>query len=642
MIKFGYLKGYNSYNVPTFTSDTARDEFFDNITGLVEIDAYYPPYFTNVIKTDINEVPQSSPFNFVILVHNEKYYYYFIDNIRYINEELYEVQITMDTTLTHMFDVKIKDCVITRNSINRWITENNIKRINREYIRENLSEGVFEVSNFNRDSEISWAIILISREWFSQSSVHIPSTRIPSNAKLYVENQGFRDEYDLGYVILTLPLIPGSLQINSTTVNSSHNKTVGDFIDNPFVLNMYIINNDIMDKVFNITEKHYDTTTHIYHFTVPGGTPTLLPDWEDTSGTYDSNILPMTYYIMDKNLKNFDIKDYNIKGVSFENNDSVGVNFNSKFIPQLIDENYYQIEYGNYTGFSSYPLHQSKSLKFTLNREIAFTNCDLLFSIKDSIDTTNKFNVNISAMSSALDLITDQWKQYQAQNKGTLSTGLKLQYKNSLYSTAKNALLNTLGMHQAGSRADLYERMSAENPRALGMRAGALTANQQFISGAVKFATGITDGLMQAYNIKKNYDINKENLEYAPDISKSTTSYYTEFLSDVNAPFLKETTVSDIETVAHKLELYGYKQNKQQIYTTSKTIDTIEKNRYYYNCLELRINDYELLSFVASDVMNNFVERLSNGVRLFDMTHNNNLSDNLIYDNVELEEITNG
>ena len=74
MIKFGYLEGYNKFNQISFSTKDEQEDYFDDLV-VKEIDAYYPPYYTNVIKVDISDVPQTAPINFIILVHNNKYYY---------------------------------------------------------------------------------------------------------------------------------------------------------------------------------------------------------------------------------------------------------------------------------------------------------------------------------------------------------------------------------------------------------------------------------------------------------------------------------------------------------------------------------------------------------------------------------------
>lgn len=645
MIKFGYLKGYNSYNVPAFQNASARDNFFDNIDNLVELDAYYPPYFTNVIKVLNSEVPQSQPFNFVILVHNNKYYYYFIDNIQYLDEDIYNVQITLDTTLTYMFDVKIKDCIITRNSINRWING----EINRNYIRENLSEGHFNVINLNIRDCMKWLIIARSTTGRTTS--------------IWKDGASF----DIGYEILFIPLFE-NFPSNSNDTNyylryddgtyygyhvyTQPQNVIDEFIDDPTVLNIYIIKNESVDKnVVNIiSQGQYDFPSYGVKNCLIWGLGCKRVSPNDTDIQRETAIEPITITNVDYcykfntiDFKLFEIisSNFTINNENIIKNTNVNTPFNIKYVPQILDENYYQVEYGDCKGFSSYPLHKMKYNSYKLYNSYNPTNSDNIYAIvgvNNGVETdVLEYNTACVSLSSQMELITDAWKTYQAQNKGTLSTGLKLQYTNTLYKTVTSTIKNVLGVSQADAQYEMWGK-----PRRNSLKVSKLQAKQQSAMGALDTDIGIADGLMQAYNIKKNYDINKENLEYTPDISKGTTSLYSELICKYSYPYIKTLVVEDIETVASKLELYGYKQNKQQIYTSSKTIDTIEKNRYYYNCLEMRINDYELLTFVASDIMNNFIERLSNGVRIFDMSHNNNLADNLIYDNVELEEITNG
>ena len=160
MYKIGYIKGYDAFNTMHFADLSSQQAFFNNHTTIT-IDAYYPPHYTNVISVDSTQVPLTQQYNFVIIISNSRYYYYFINSIEYINEDLYNIHIEMDTVQTFMFYATIESAVQTRDSIKRWIGN----KINRDYIRENVSKGDFfeyEQGYFNVDK---WVIILSTKDY---------------------------------------------------------------------------------------------------------------------------------------------------------------------------------------------------------------------------------------------------------------------------------------------------------------------------------------------------------------------------------------------------------------------------------------------------------------------------------------------
>ena len=346
MIKLGYLDGYNALNVPKFANEETRDTVFDENYVLYSIDAYYPPYYTNVIKLDTTEVPQSTPINFVILVHNEKYYYYFVDKFRYVNEEIYEIVINMDTALTHMFDYKITNALITRKSINRW----NGTEINRNYVRENVSEGIMEVSSFEYRNPNKYLIVTSSKSYVD----------ISSPAGHYTINGGW---LDFGYYVYIFPLSPFPLN-QGATVHVFYNGDIQDhladiaydnnivklFNSDPDTISLIITESEYLDNVF--VEGWYEWTAYTECSLILK--PSML--------TSDIVTINGSRYV-GFNIRSLDMDNNLVFTDNFEftKNTSALSLFNWRYVPQLLDENYIQVEYGDINGFVSYPLHQSKS-----------------------------------------------------------------------------------------------------------------------------------------------------------------------------------------------------------------------------------------------------------------------------------------
>ena len=259
MIKFGYIAGYNSYNEIRFADVNTRDNYFDDKVTYT-VDAYYPPYYTNVIKIDKSDVPQTTPINFVILVNNNKYYYYFVDHFNYINEDIYEIVINMDTVLTHMFDFVVTQGTATRKSISRWITKNNILQINREYIRENVSEGYMEVSELTYKEPNKYLIVCSSHNYVDANtdSGHYTDTGV---------------KYEFGYYVYVFPIAPFNISEAATVAinnygtlvqNAMYGNQVEKFVVDPYTINMMIVESEYLDSIFH-TQWTY---TDLYHATL--------------------------------------------------------------------------------------------------------------------------------------------------------------------------------------------------------------------------------------------------------------------------------------------------------------------------------------------------------------------------------------
>lgn len=626
MIKLGYLEGYNSFNVPSFASKQARDTYFNNITGLVEIDAYYPPLYTNVIKLDITQVSQSVPYNFVILVHNSEYYYYFIDDIKYINEELYEIYINMDTILTYMFDIKITNGLINRKSIKRW---NSTGEINREYIRENLSEGIFDVDSYTYKNPNKYIIVTTSSHYGNEGDDYRKATYNINNTS-----------YSLGYYVFIIPIPSNLNNIYSSQALVALRKTghtdisvsnpadcINFFIDNPYVINMTYVESEYLDRLLNTSWQYVGLNNLICNINYPSEESIVK-----FNGSQQCCIAISTFP------SNIDTSNYNL----YVNNKLIGIKnttinrpFDFDCIPQIIDENYIQLKYGNITGFTSYPMHQSKSGVFKTYDITDVTTGNQGYYILDKNDDINKYNTFIFTTSTNFDLITDAWKQYQAQNKGTLSTGLQLQGVNTLYNTVKGVALPIASNKFYMARSEQYfEKDMQSMSDAYANRA--YSSRQQAVGG-------LSGGLMQGINVIANYKANKENLEFTPDTIKGRNSMLSMAFSKYLSPYIEVSCCKDIMACAKRLEEFGYKVNEVLQNSNGILINAINNVRYYYNCIGVNITSYKLLRFISNDLLNNFIERLSNNIRLFNIsiltTNNLNMSSCLQYDNVETEEI---
>ena len=628
MIYLGYLQGYDSFNVPRFRNSYLRDEYFKAHATSI-IDTYYPPYFTNIIKFSSSEFDISTPYNFLMLEINNKCYYYFIRDNIYLNEDCYEIHIEMDTILTFMWNVKINDGIITRKSIKRWNNSN----INREYCRENLSEGFFDNYSFN-EIDCYTCLIMSSTSDFNQDTYK--SYFRVNNVRLDVGC------YTLMYI--TIPTIYNNAYVMALTKIHFTNE------NNIEIAVMYY--QDYARRIFPVFTTPYINDVRICK--IPKANKDIIKDVVYTvnndevtdiyirvNGLDDFNTLSVNRLIK---YYNEYIGAFNISGIinnteylkqmpfSFSKNTHTGILFDKKFVPQIIDENYINLEFGSYNSSSKYPIHLLKSPQYQNNIKVDYSHGNLNYLISPPQDITNKYNCNVTNEASTMDIYNDAWKQYEALNKGTLSKGIQLNVANTIW---KNVSAMAGNQYSYSANKTLSETASSE----MMSNVFATKARGSEVSNYVQLG----NFAMDMANIKANLEITKSNLENAPDTTVNRGYALNVELINYNKIYEKIDIVNDIDAVGKKLEYYGYKVN--EVIHGDYTIDIINDIRYYYNLISLNCESYTLTCAISKTLIDNFIYRLRNGIRLFNYEHivnNQNMRDILQYDNVENEFIEEG
>ena len=141
MITLYYIPGISRSDTPVFSTVVEQNKYFSTyVPYSTNIDTgFYPPHYRNTIDISAEDFDQVDNCNYLSLVYKNKTYYYFVDSVMYVNESLVKLIVTMDTVQTYMFDVKFLKYERTRKLIARWVGD----KINRNYLRENVSQGLF-------------------------------------------------------------------------------------------------------------------------------------------------------------------------------------------------------------------------------------------------------------------------------------------------------------------------------------------------------------------------------------------------------------------------------------------------------------------------------------------------------------------
>lgn len=584
-IELMYVHGISYEDTPFFSNIERQSEYFYHHI-VKEIDtSYYPPKYKNSIKVDIGEdgdIEFNTKINYLRLVFKSKEYYYFIDKVEYISETTMILHVTMDVIQTYYFDIEIVSGIIERKMINRWIPSGSSSvpwSINRSYIRENVSEGVFEIPNFYNELNTDTSKYLIFGKFTKAPTQQ--TYDVPSIYHCEVSNGVYVPMFS-AYQYLFTPLFES--KVGNTNEDIRPLNTTVSYID--YVVDLYCCPFDCIDP------SHFNGPTAGTH-----------GNYYNYDGTH-VELVEMTYSGITASEKkvyhvtgaNFRTKQYDCS-LPFESNDSIRINYNSKYIPCLIDENYIKFEFGSYVEIIEYPLFRLTYTHCYCNYSFMLDTGYRIYSItptKDYNDTKDRI-ITVDTNVLSFDLINNAWNTYLANNKNRWAS-LALNGGNTIIqSTVKS------GMKYGGAGA---------------------------IVGGVM---GVADtGVKVA-----NQFLNEGNLQNASGKPKSTNQYNSSYINKNSRIFVAYTKCQDFEKCALYYHMYGNLVN--EIVLEQTDLFTHVNTRYYFNYLKMRDVNVHLNLIESEDEINKIHDRLIDGIRLWNVTEY--LSEILIgtykYDNVE-------
>ena len=622
--KLVYIKGISRLDTWKFGSKSNQKAYFDSLTGY-RVDDYFPPHYTNTIRFDINDFNYSTTnYNYCLLYFNNKYYCYFIDGIHYLNEDVFELMFVEDTIQTHMFDVSFNYSVMDRMSIKRKLANG---EINRDYIRENLSQGEFVNSRYEEYSRYKYVLIT------SRQELHTPSGY---GARALVQNSvdmtsglyryllclpdltgetrtiyGYKIEYDGG----TGSLVQKTFYYHSIRnvynyISESEDVVDCIFIDNCKALDEYLGREDSVIQENNV----------YYYLIQLTKTDNMQLSFDGHLDTFD--FVPCLT-ITKNNFGDFQNELFVRIGTTNLSNQAVNTHidtpFDIKYVPALLDENYINLRFGEKMKHSTYPLYKSKIDRFYQYEYYDFASYSRIYMI-------NAYNTNpatrledvydtkiLCNTIEYLEKYTDAWQQFKSQNYATLTSGIKNNMALDLAGTFLGSVKSSTTFTDEGA----FSKTTISDPKLTAAKAG------------IQVAKTLNDFLTT-----------KGNLEHTPDKRNMGNNYSSDFLSRATKVFQAVDYVKDIEQVAKKLEWYGYKVNYN--YTnTNILLDSTVQPRYYFNIIKCSSISIDMVGFIKDNVILDDIEtRLKNGLRIWDYNHQNTMLDNLIYDNVENDYIS--
>ena len=619
-INLYYVEGISRIDTPSFNTKTHvgtiedQEEFF--LTKLVKsIDiSFYPPHYQNSIKFDKDDLEITDNINYLSLEYNGKTYYYFIDDIDYTSTGIITLEVSMDTIQTYMFDIYISSGIIERKFINRWDSNN---KINRTYVRENVSDGLYEIT-------YHYDIPLPSSNWFIVAKL-VEADGFTVNSKCGIKDV---DVIYPSHIMFTPYTYSKYLTINNVTYRTDTSLFMLRLSKNPKVCELYTI------PFSPFSETDYNSSTGVLN----PSTFEILNAGQEEGWCYGFSLIesPDEHGVINPRQRvNSDIKVHNCS-FDYAKNYNKQVIYNSRYMPVMFDENYIHFVYGSRSSNTSVSLYKYNftNLKCCYYANILDGSIYYYISSSDSVYKEDNYRTLVCDYSPIkLDLVSDAYAQFNITNKyrwleaiGTTATRAALLFM-SIY--AKGAFAaKDISKIAATSLTPVRKKVSKKGQRAI----EAIQRQQRdAIHGQVE------DVLSSMVPVTKQ-GLQDSNMMYVPDNIKQSNS-----ISDISSIsyqiFYEIQKVNDYEQCAQYYHRNGYMVN--EYVTQVSNIFNLVKNRYYFDMLKMSIAEVHLHHIIEDEAtIGELKDRLELGLHLWNVKNSEVIMGDFTYDNVEYDYLS--
>lgn len=396
---FIYINGLNEIDTIHFDSITDRNKYMS--TGEVKTvvtDAFYPPHYHLSIRVDSDDIDLNTNANYLSFEYKDKWYYYFIQSIRYVNENILEFSLKMDTIMTYYFDASKYSGIVERNTIKRW----NGNNINRDYIPENIAN----TDTYNHIQTDSLAIGEVFVDLIFQSS-DLTNLRIfgqySSVAEPYVVFFVPRDKK--GNFINNISLDTGaSIKFTYSAPTGLYNDATTQFVIGNIPLSYLIGANyttGYIDGNYSLIMTESVISNYINLLLYSDNKPPYLKDY------FSHNIL---------------VSNSKTISTPFIKNTDATKSKNYKYCPYLINPMYYKISYGGRDNLKVMQADRYNTTSYTLKYICDITTGSMIYGINNIPNDYGE--VLYTSSTKYLDIASDPWKQYWSRNKSSFITSL--------------------------------------------------------------------------------------------------------------------------------------------------------------------------------------------------------------------------
>lgn len=600
-IKLYYVEGISKEDTPYFSTIGEQEQYFEDREVISIKDTWYPPYYKNKIKLEVtDDLNVNTRVNYLSFDYQGKEYYYFITAVHYHSEEVFSVDIEMDTIQTFMFNFELTSAIIERQHINRWKKEQFGTKItwtiNRDYLRENVSRGNFIVHDrkFYEDWSTAIGQIVEPRGWivlnFTGKNSYLPSkennirwTSPYDDSVTYPTqyNQVFipvGENFDSYYVDSDTSTTATCEMVNSLKAFSSQAKLAFIYYIplSPFDAPSFIkVGSRLCFNKNLATQKGWQTDHDSTNPIIGAVTSKNLSSPNDYP--YNHKLKPVEIPNISSYVRDFaDIPNH------LDTHDI----FDTNYIPSLLDENYIRVSFGEDGAMSYFPLYQATNTNLTGVYYADMTSGVRYYNLlpEGSDMSTDLYHTLVVARTPLyVEALTSAWSEWRANNVGTV-------------------LMANVNAIRAGFKgvANAY--------------GGNLGGNTNVLD---EYAPVIRRGV---------------NAMFAPPQVLSTGSYFGDYLANMSRISAITEVVDDIEQCAQYYHRFGNLVNKYIDTTVSLFADV--NTRYYFNYVKMSDCVVHLIHYIeADDITESIKDRLTSGIRLWNVDKTS--IGNYTYDNVE-------
>lgn len=592
-IKFYYIKGINKTDTMRFDNVSLQQSYFEShIVQEYDDNAFYPPHYSFDLKVDTDDVNLNTSVNYLSLYYNNKNYYYFINNISYLNENIISLSLEMDTIQTYMFNITRIYGLVERKSIERW----NGSKINRDYIRENLSltgnicqETWKEIvpSSSSKIGLMLTQFMPIDADWTAYYSKGKKST-IYMGCK-YLCTFLPSPDYD-GEVFTKVKI--GSQEVKNISVSVAGKSSYA-------IKQFYIPDISLLGISWKVSDYTLIISSNSY----------IVFDCE----TYNNNVcLFISGQCLDKGISTNQIS------FGYSKNTSKNRVFTNEYVPAMIDSFYYKTFVGVRGDMQEIPIENLDYAKFTPYINIDATSGKIMIGI-DTFDYNYNF-FYVSNIEPSVEITSDPYIEYTSRNSSMM------QLKNIIGVQQMAMGIGTMGL--GGFKTNDTAKYTDYAWRGKGHRSTYYTNKSVSYNPNLKSSNQILEGINQLAENKAIID----DLIKSPNTIKTTGSAASMVAYNGITPYVYRYAVKDYYLCAIKMERLGYKVNK---YITYKNLSLFNV-RYYYNVIQYGDDVNVDLDILQDDTtVENIKWRLRNGLRLWNVNNDGVVMQDYTYDNVE-------
>lgn len=523
---FTYIKGIDETNVFHFDSSDDRDKYMKqgNIQHIVT-DSFYPPHAHLNLRIDSDDINFKEAVNYVCFEYGDKWYYYFIDSYRYINERLIEFVLHMDTITTYYFNLQRINGILERQTIKRW----NGDEINRDYIREDITASDTYINTYKK----IWNTDEVLVDLVFQATTDYPcvvATKEETFATPYIIFTSFKHKN--GNRIQNIKVVKSSGTITTTDTKG-----------------IQIFNNAKTNSVL----------ASVPISLLIGKNYTLLTDSEkvETLEIYE-NLQSASTFLLYSPSDPLRLATYNGYNASLINSFTASGNFEKNtdatkarsitYCPYLYDPTYTRVLYGEKDNLKIMQTQYFTDVTHRMYYSMDITTGIRLYYIDDIDNVYGEYSLSTSTRN--LDIASDPWLQYISRNQSSLLTSTALNGimlgENMFTGNGFGAFKNFTNMASTASK--VIDKMRSPKSATSGSSIG-----QVFLTNAqlpVIYKESVQD-ISQCMDYFENYGMLVNKMVNTASLKSLYNRYYFDYLkfSDVSisvTSLMSEEIVRDI------------------------------------------------------------------------------------------------